>query len=70
MVNRVQFFKVMSLFARCQLDPKITASEAFVREVMSVLDEVEDFNEIASRLQATWFQYSIDSQRKEKHHGV
>jgi hypothetical protein len=45
-------------------------NEGFVKEVMETLDDIDNFNEIASRLQTAWYQYAIDQQRKENHYGV
>jgi hypothetical protein len=66
--SRTEFFKVMQLFARCQLEPKLMTSDGFVKEVMDTLDDIDNFNEIASRLQATYYQYTIDQQHEKTEH--
>jgi len=68
--SRTEFFKVMQLFARCQLEPKLMTSDGFVKEVMDTLDDIDNFNEIASLLQTAWYHYAIDQQREESHLGI
>ena len=65
MVSREKFFKVMAMYARCQLEPKLMVNEAFVKEVMQLLDDIEDFKDIASRLNSAWHIYDITQQAKE-----
>ena len=68
--NRVQFFKVAGLMAEVMADPSIRVAEEYIEKVLAVVDEVEEVNDIADRLNQAFYQYTIDAQQREKQDGI
>jgi hypothetical protein len=68
--SRKQFFKVAGLMSEMCENPSIVGAQEYIEKVLAVVDEVEEVNTIADYLNTAYMQYTIDSQRKEQHHGV
>jgi hypothetical protein len=68
--NRVQFFKVAGLMAEMVNNPSIPTAEEYIHKVLAIIDEVDEVNEVISCLHNAFYQYQLDAQRREQHHGV
>ena len=67
---RTKFLMVAGLMIEITKNPKLTSDVEFIERVQEIVEDIDDFNDIADRLTQTFYQYSIDQQRKEKHYGV